>query len=133
MRPLLFAAAGLTPNATSASGKTCFFLSSSSETQALLVAMVFLNQALNLIVFSALVNDPLKTSLNMSNRLFFEPPSAENYIACQGSCSSPTLTMRFCSASDGTIMELACTVWGVPLSNARINAALKALDKSFIL
>lgn len=78
-------------------------------------------------------DEPLKTSLSVSNRLFFEFPSSENYIACQGSCSSPTLTMRFCSASDGTIMELACTVWGVRLSEAGINAAVKALDKPFIL
>lgn len=79
-------------------------------------------------------DDPLKTSLNVSNRFFvFAFPSSESYIVCQGSCSSPTFTMRFCSASDGAIMELAGTVWGVRLSEAGINAAVKALDKPFIL
>lgn len=80
-------------------------------------------------------DDPLKASPCPTVFFFvvFAFPSSENYIACQGSCSSRTLTMRFCSASDGTIMELACTVWGVRLSEAGINAAVKALDKPFIL
>lgn len=69
MRLLLFAAAGQIPNAISVSYKTRFYRRSSSAIKAFLAALVFLNQAVNLIVFSALVRRPPE---NITQRV--QPP-----------------------------------------------------------